>query len=512
MDCLEARQVFTRAADSAARVEGAPRLAAAEAHVAACPACQTRLDQLAKAVLSMADDELSCAECGSQLHRYVETDLAGGDAAAALPLVHAHLATCPECGGDFAEARLALADLSLGRLPQPEHAPEFDMGFLRSTPRIPLRDPRWLGRAAAAAALLLAAGAFCAVAVLQPWSPGNDGDWAGRWPWTAFALPTWMGASAPPGRAPADLLSATPSAAGHPNTAPVARRRAQDLTTPESELRTGHGPDAPDSRAVAAARGADLAGRQPAAGVPIASGTRVAAGAPMATRPTPGAGTIPPTAEPPTAPPSTDLPPRATDGPEDRTPAPTPTATPLMLARCELRRDAMDDGELAARCDRFPQRSQFDLYALQVDNRSRWAFSLCNRTQLDTIIAVYVAGSFDPAAPCQGIVAYNDDYCNVQSRLTVVLDPGTYWLMIAEKYGDINGPYAFKTEAEEVALGSQCPERVAVATATAMPTATPTLTPPATVEVVDTPTAVVPATVAAPYPGPPIGLATEPAP
>jgi hypothetical protein len=492
MDCLEARQVFTRAADSAARDQGALRLAAAEAHVAACPVCQTRMDQLAKAVLSLADDEISCAECGSQLHRYVETDLAGGDAAAALPLVHAHLAACPECGGDFAEARLALADLSLGRLPQPEHVPEFDTGFLRRPSIFPARDPRWLGRAAAAAALLLAAGALCAVAVLRPWNSGSAGDPADRSLWTE--LSAWMGGSVPPQLASTIVSTATPStaAAAVPNAAPIARRRAPDLTTAESVSRTGAESDPSAPRPVATGRAVDL-GRRQSGTVPIAAGPI------MTPRPTVDAGAFPPTESTPTPPPtapSTAQPPRATDEPEERTPAPTPTATPLMLARCELRREAMDDGELFTRCDRFPQRSQFDLYAFQVENRSRWAFSLCNRTSLDTIIAVYGAGAFDPAAPCQGIIGYNDDYCNVQSRLTVVLDPGTYWLLIAEKYGDFNGPYAFKTEAEEIALGSQCPERVAVTTAT--PIATETPTPSATTGAIETPTAVESATVPAP--------------
>jgi hypothetical protein len=41
--------------------------------------------------------ELGCDECFDQLDRYVELEVAGADAAAAMPALTAHLAGCPAC-------------------------------------------------------------------------------------------------------------------------------------------------------------------------------------------------------------------------------------------------------------------------------------------------------------------------------------------------------------------------------------------------------------------------------
>ena len=145
-----------------------------------------------------------------------------------------------------------------------------------------------------------------------------------------------------------------------------------------------------------------------------------------------------------------------------------------MIARCEIRRDKFERGlDRGGMCDVFPGRSEFDLFAFRVDAPSRWAFSLCNRTELDTILAVYAEGAFDAANPCQGIVAFNDDHCADQSRLTVTLEAGSYWLLIAEKTGDASGPYAFKTEAEEGAQGSDCPALVPASPMALVPQALP---------------------------------------
>ncbi len=470
MDCHEARQIFTGAADAAAPMRSSPRLAAAEAHVAACTACQTRLDQLAKAVLSMADDELSCAECGAQLHTYVEADLVGGDAAAALPLVHAHLATCPECRGDFGEARLALADLALGRLPQPENVPDFDTSFLRPTPRPAARDLRWLGRAAAVALLLVAGGLAATRLVLTAWpgspavlggvfSPGGAPDDTPRSNSEQALRPAPGGPTAPE-RPP----SGDRSASARSGATPIARQHATVLATPAGEDASRRAALSPGAQAGERVAAAPPGPRSPVI-LPPASATTAPAVPPLPV--------IPPTAAP-GAP--------ATDEPDDEPPAPTavpvptaaPTPTPVMVTRCELEQAQLDGGELSTRCAMFPQLSQFDLYTFQVENRSRWAFSLCNRTAMDTIVALYVAGTFDPAGPCQGIVAYNDDFCDTQSRLTVDLDPGTYWFLIADKSGDENKPYRFKTEAEEGAVGSPCPVEIWLPTATDPATATPT--------------------------------------
>jgi hypothetical protein len=44
--------------------------------------------------------ELTCEECFEQLDRYVELELAGRDADAAVPGMRAHLEGCPACHED----------------------------------------------------------------------------------------------------------------------------------------------------------------------------------------------------------------------------------------------------------------------------------------------------------------------------------------------------------------------------------------------------------------------------
>ncbi len=51
--------------------------------------------------------ELTCEECFEQLDRYVELELGGADADAAVPGMRAHLAGCPACGEDH-QSLLAL--------------------------------------------------------------------------------------------------------------------------------------------------------------------------------------------------------------------------------------------------------------------------------------------------------------------------------------------------------------------------------------------------------------------
>lgn len=49
-------------------------------------------------LLGPAEPELGCDACFEQLDRYVELELAGADADAAIPGLRAHLAGCPACG------------------------------------------------------------------------------------------------------------------------------------------------------------------------------------------------------------------------------------------------------------------------------------------------------------------------------------------------------------------------------------------------------------------------------
>jgi hypothetical protein len=51
-------------------------------------------------LLGPAGPELSCEECFEQLDRYVELQLAGSDADAAIPGMEAHLHGCSACAED----------------------------------------------------------------------------------------------------------------------------------------------------------------------------------------------------------------------------------------------------------------------------------------------------------------------------------------------------------------------------------------------------------------------------
>jgi hypothetical protein len=56
-----------------------------------------------------AGPEVSCEECFEQLDRYVELELHGSDADAAVPGMRAHFAGCPACNEDHESLRALLA-------------------------------------------------------------------------------------------------------------------------------------------------------------------------------------------------------------------------------------------------------------------------------------------------------------------------------------------------------------------------------------------------------------------
>ena len=65
-----------------------------------------RLKKMVRGILSTRPDEIGCDECFAQLDRFVELQLAGKNAAEAMPLVHDHLERCQDCREEF-EALLA---------------------------------------------------------------------------------------------------------------------------------------------------------------------------------------------------------------------------------------------------------------------------------------------------------------------------------------------------------------------------------------------------------------------
>jgi hypothetical protein len=62
-------------------------------------------EKLLRALLGPEGPELSCEQCFEELNRYVELELAGEDADAAIPGMHAHLEGCPACHEDHVSLR-----------------------------------------------------------------------------------------------------------------------------------------------------------------------------------------------------------------------------------------------------------------------------------------------------------------------------------------------------------------------------------------------------------------------
>ena len=58
---------------------------------------RSELEQALARVLGPSGPELSCDECFAELDRYVELEVAGADADAAVPGFRAHLEGCPAC-------------------------------------------------------------------------------------------------------------------------------------------------------------------------------------------------------------------------------------------------------------------------------------------------------------------------------------------------------------------------------------------------------------------------------
>jgi anti-sigma factor RsiW len=67
-------------------------------------------DKKLRALLGPAGPEVGCDDCFELLDRYVEAELAGGDADALLPGVRAHLAGCPACREEHESLRALVVE------------------------------------------------------------------------------------------------------------------------------------------------------------------------------------------------------------------------------------------------------------------------------------------------------------------------------------------------------------------------------------------------------------------
>ncbi len=64
------------------------------------------LKRIVRDIMTTRPDEIGCDECVEELDRFVELELAGKNAAEALPLIQDHLDRCGDCHEEF-EALLA---------------------------------------------------------------------------------------------------------------------------------------------------------------------------------------------------------------------------------------------------------------------------------------------------------------------------------------------------------------------------------------------------------------------
>ena len=62
-------------------------------------------DPLLSRLLGPEGPEVSCEVCFERLDEYVDLELAGADADAAIPGMRAHLEGCPACREDYASLR-----------------------------------------------------------------------------------------------------------------------------------------------------------------------------------------------------------------------------------------------------------------------------------------------------------------------------------------------------------------------------------------------------------------------
>ena len=66
---------------------------------------QKTLTQRLRQILGPDGPELTCEQCFEELDRYVELEVSGAEAGAAVPGIRAHLKGCAACGEDYQSLR-----------------------------------------------------------------------------------------------------------------------------------------------------------------------------------------------------------------------------------------------------------------------------------------------------------------------------------------------------------------------------------------------------------------------
>ena len=67
------------------------------------------IGRVVASLLGPADPEVSCEVCFEELDRYVDLELSGADADAAIPGLRAHLEGCPACREEHESLRALAA-------------------------------------------------------------------------------------------------------------------------------------------------------------------------------------------------------------------------------------------------------------------------------------------------------------------------------------------------------------------------------------------------------------------
>ncbi|MCB0061502.1 MAG: hypothetical protein KDE19_05290 [Caldilineaceae bacterium] len=107
------------------------------AYVRNHPECLTRVDQLARTILTSADDELPCVEAQAQLaDYYYVAQQAQEDVAQRFPLLHLHLDRCPYCQAEYAALTAAMALYAEDALPAVTAPNPWNLDFLPGPPPI----------------------------------------------------------------------------------------------------------------------------------------------------------------------------------------------------------------------------------------------------------------------------------------------------------------------------------------------------------------------------------------
>lgn len=68
------------------------------------------LEQTLRRLLGPDEPEVGCDRCFDELDRFVELELAGGDADAVVPGLRAHLAGCAACREEYESLRALVQD------------------------------------------------------------------------------------------------------------------------------------------------------------------------------------------------------------------------------------------------------------------------------------------------------------------------------------------------------------------------------------------------------------------